>query len=124
MINAEVIVNKPLDAVWNFYINSKNWGKWWLQGIKKVVPGWEEDAVIHWLDDSECTVWNIAPKRIVQLDNQWMRTTFKFSEVDKGTLIQVKLMTRLEKSLEDRGIFEKTELERALSKLKEYIEEV
>lgn len=122
MINAEIIINKPLDIVWDFYINPKNWGKWWLKGIKKVIPGWEEDAVVQWADDSECSVWSITPKKIVQLNSQWMRTTFKFSAVSEGTLLQVKLDARWEKGFDDRGVVERAELSSALKKLKESIE--
>jgi uncharacterized protein YndB with AHSA1/START domain len=122
MVNAEIIINKPLDMVWNFYTNPKNWGKWWLQGIKKIIPGWEEDAVVHWSDDSECSVWSITPKKIVQLNSQWMRTTFKFSAINEGTTLQVKLDARWGEGFEYRGVAERAELAGALKKLKENIE--
>ena len=123
MVNAEIIINKPLDIVWSFYTNPKNWGKWWLQGIKKVIPGWEEDAAVQWADNSECSVWSITPKKILQLNSQWMRTTFKFSAVSDKTTIQVKLDARWGEGFEDRGAVERGELVSALSKLKKCIEE-
>lgn len=122
MINAEVVISKSLDVVWDFYINSRNWGKWWLQGIKRVVPGWEEDAVVHWSDDSECAVWNLVPREMVQLDSQWVRTTFRFSEINGETLVQVELVARWERNFDGRGALEKTKLLRALFRLKECVE--
>lgn len=122
MISAEVVISKPLDVVWAFYINSRNWGKWWLQGIKMVVPYWEEDAVVHWSDDSECTVWSIVPKETVQLNNQWVRTTFKFSEVNGETLVQIRLVAKWEKDFDGRGVLEEAKLLRALFKLRECVD--
>ena len=124
MVNAEIVIDKPLDTVWDFYIDQKNWEKWWLKGINKVLPGWEEDAIVQWADKSECSVWSITPKKIVQLNSQWMRTTFKFSTVGEKSMLQVKMNARWEKGFKDRGVIERAELTGALSNLKKRIEEV
>ncbi|MEW6089164.1 MAG: hypothetical protein AB1498_12765 [bacterium] len=122
MVKVEAGINKSLNEVWDFFLNPGNWGKWWPRGIKKIIPGWEEDAVIYWSDGSECNVWSITPKKIVQFNTQWMRTTFKFNAADEGMIMQIKLDARWEKGFSGRGIAERTELAGALSKFKDYVE--
>lgn len=48
MIQISVEINRPLNTVWDFFIEPANWKKWNNSEIREVKPGWEQGAQIHW----------------------------------------------------------------------------
>lgn len=90
MVKTKIKINRQRLVVWNFFINTKNWKKWWGGGLKKVKPGWKSGAKLIWKTDPISKVISVVPQRELQVESPGLYDIFHFKYLGKGsTLVDI-----------------------------------
>ena len=123
MSSTSIIVDQPLQLVWDFFIISQNWRKWWPSTLEKVDPEWGTGATLVWGNGDRSKLRTVLPQQAFTIESQFVSTTYEF--VPKGkeqTLIGVSFEARGGASFSDGGKAHKLNLDAALAKAKQCLE--
>ena len=124
MITVEIIINKNIDNVWDYFTKPENWKKWYGGGLKKVEPGWETGARMHWELGGSSPIDKLVPKELIRLSGAWMDTSYIFSSPNSDTT-KIIIETTSPKggaTFNDGGAAHKKSMMENLQKLKANIE--
>jgi hypothetical protein len=123
-MDVEIVINKNITDVWNYFIKIKNWKGWYGGGIKKVKPGWKKGAQIFWEAGDQSPIEDLIPEKLVKISGAWMTTSYIFSSLtNNSTLVRIEESSpRYGASFTDGGVAHKQQLIRSLEKLKSAIE--
>jgi hypothetical protein len=92
MTEAEVTINKPLKAVWEYFLVPGNWKKWRIYGLKSVSPEWREGAALYWELGGASHVLEFVPQSVITTGGTWMDTTYSFESVGSDlTKVKIRL---------------------------------
>lgn len=118
-----IIINRPSQVVWNFFINPDNWKKWNQGVLKKVDPGWQSGATLVWGNGDKSNIIMVEPQKIVQIGSTFMKTTYQFTALDKGsTKVEVKFAPMGGALFSDGGLAHKAQISSARAKLNQCLE--
>lgn len=85
MISTTRTIDRPIEVVWDYYVNPGNWIKWYGIELKSVTPAWEAGAELIWAMASPSTLKRINVKREIELSGDSGDVVFKFESPDAST---------------------------------------
>lgn len=88
MFTAEIIINKPVDKVWQVFTDSRSWAEWYGGAISRVDPGWQSDASIIWERGDESRIGEFKPlERVEMFSGGGVRTAWYFESRGAATRV-------------------------------------
>ena len=121
-MNVEITIERTPEIVWGYFIEPKNWAKWWSGGLK--AARWQKGGKLEWALGGSSPIDEIIPNKMVKIAGGWMSTTFTFEPAGSGKTI-VKLQESTPAggaSFSDGGAAHLAQLNSSLAKLKENVE--
>jgi uncharacterized protein YndB with AHSA1/START domain len=82
-------INRPINIVWEYYIISENWEKWWGGKLEEVIPGWEKGGELKWALGGSDIIEKIIPCKEITVSARWSDTTWKFKDLKGSVLIEI-----------------------------------
>jgi uncharacterized protein YndB with AHSA1/START domain len=82
-------ISRPLDVVWHYFLEPKNWEKWWGGKLEEVDPTWQKGGKLIWALGGSDTIDSIVPQKEITLSAQWSVTTWKFKDLKGSVLIEI-----------------------------------
>ncbi|MDR3217661.1 MAG: hypothetical protein LBU22_01555, partial [Dysgonamonadaceae bacterium] len=120
MIKLNVIINRPVEDVWNYFTNISNWSKW--DGGEIISAEWKKGGSVTWGMGAPSQINNYEFQKLVTLGSTWIDTNYRFSPCNGGTLFTIEEGSPKNASWSDGGVKHTRELEDSLKKLKQNIE--
>jgi hypothetical protein len=124
MIKVSIVIERPINVVWDYFTKIENWSKWYDGGLKEVVPGWQNGGKLFWALGGSSPISNIIPLAEICISGSWMDTTYKFSKIGNN-ITGIEIIESDPKGgavLKDGGAANKAQWEKTIQKLKACIE--
>ena len=122
MFKAKITIKRSPEVVWDYFIEPKNWEKWWGGGLKSAQ--WHQGGNLEWALGGSSPIQAITPGKMVQTLGNMMDTTFTF-EPEKSGETTVRIQQSSPKrgaSFSDGGVAHLATLNSNLNKLRDHIE--
>ena len=88
MMSVAIIIERPVDAVWDYFVVPENWKKWRIYGLKRVSPGWQKGASLFWELGGSSLIKDLIPKRMVTIGGDFMDDIYSFeSDGNESTIV-------------------------------------
>ncbi|HEX2952567.1 MAG TPA: SRPBCC family protein [Bacillota bacterium] len=124
MLEATIRIERPVDVVWEYFIQPANWEEWYGGGLKEVVPRWTPGAELHWELGGSSIVSECRPRETLTIRGRFGDTSYCFkSQEDHMTMVRiVQNDPKGGAVFTDGGSAQRVELEMSLQRLKRSIE--
>jgi hypothetical protein len=119
MIEIKIIIDKPVEDVWNYFTNPVNWHEWNFG--KMIQAEWVIHGLIHWSVGAPSVVKDFNFQKYIRIEGEYTKDTYYFEPYEGGTLLTVE-ETPKGGSWSDGGAKRKDEWESILKKLKTTVE--
>jgi hypothetical protein len=127
MPSTQIDIERNIEKVWEYFINTKNWDKWhkrelW-RGIKEITPGWQDGATIAWRHGPKTCIRLVEAYRKIKMDWVYLDKTYAFIPLSENrTSIKLDIEPHQGVTFSDEGLNYIGRMNYQLRLLKKYIE--